>query len=932
MILIFSFIIGLFFYQLNIFKNQKLNYLILFLIFLLSIFYISIDVITGEGFNRSFWLHLQSDLKGATYVPYLLIFFFRVFVFFIFFLIGYFLQKKIFQFFQIKNYYLRMIIFLSIIFLNPASISLVKSFKMTYNNSIIKNNLDFKDYFKSIDNLSENFENRDLIIITAESLERTFYTNAEIKKNINLSLLERNDIIDFTNINQAKGYTDWTIAGIVASNCGLPLVHYSFYSNFNCLTDLLSKRKYNLTTIQGTSPVFAGNGNFYKIHNVRKIIGKNEISSFFSEKKIESSYWGIHDHVVLDYATDQIKNLENQNNPYAVWINTVDTHPPNGLLSNKCKKITKHVKSNFLKVVKCTDAYLNNFINQINEYDINQNNLIVIHSDHLLMNSPITKKYFKDENKRKNLFLIIDPYKNSKKIIDTRGNTLDIPATILDYLKGGKELGLGASLLSNNKKKIESLSSNNQDLSYIIKAFENDLKNINEKITFLNGKILTDENLINLVEFETGFRVKLPLLSVNNEITEIKTDAKGLPSEKIETMIFREIVKKNRKVKFQAIGNCDEINFALFSKKIECKFMYVDVDEIDNKINFKIYPYDEYFDKNIYLTDNINKKDFISKINNLNGNPYSLSILFENFRKDIRTNLNEFAPEIYPAINKFYLYSKYNYKKFYFNLTKDKKALEKKFLLKDDTLIAHAGGIINKILYTNSLEALDYNYNLGAKYFELDLNLTSDNQIVAVQDWKSWKKRTKYTGEIPPTLKNFLEHRIDGKFSPLNDLKILDWFLRHPDASLVTHRLNDALLLKKVFKDIENNLIIRLGTEDSINKALSSDFSKILISQKIIWKNNYSESFLNYLLYRKNVPYGFSVSKDIIYEKPNFFKLAKSLGFKIYVYDMNEELKNNISNISIVEGKALCNLHNYIDGIFANVILQDKLRILDLCG
>ena len=73
-------------------------------------------------------------------------------------------------------------------------------------------------------------------------------------------------------------------------------------------------------------------------------------------------------------------------------------------------------------------------------------------------------------------------------------------------------------------------------------------------------------------------------------------------------------------------------------------------------------------------------------------------------------------------------------------LTKDNKLLKKKFLLKDDTFIAHSGGMINTSIYTNSLEALNSSYNLGARYFELDLRLTSDKKIVATHDLHSWKK------------------------------------------------------------------------------------------------------------------------------------------------------------------------------------------------
>ena len=43
------------------------------------------------------------------------------------------------------------------------------------------------------------------------------------------------------------------------------------------------------------------------------------------------------------------------------------------------------------------------------------------------------------------------------------------------------------------------LLSSSHSYAEIIKVFENDLNNINEKIIFLNGKILTDKNLINFV-------------------------------------------------------------------------------------------------------------------------------------------------------------------------------------------------------------------------------------------------------------------------------------------------------------------------------------------------------------------------------------------------------------------------------------------------
>ncbi len=50
--------------------------------------------------------------------------------------------------------------------------------------------------------------------------------------------------------------------------------------------------------------------------------------------------------------------------------------------------------------------------------------------------------------------------------------------------------------------------------------------------------------------------------------------------------------------------------------------------------------------------------------------------------------------------------------------------------------IAHAGGGINGITYTNSYEALDLNYGLGFRYFEIDFTYTTDQKLICLHDWK----------------------------------------------------------------------------------------------------------------------------------------------------------------------------------------------------
>ncbi|MEM1160411.1 MAG: hypothetical protein AAGJ28_05720, partial [Pseudomonadota bacterium] len=44
--------------------------------------------------------------------------------------------------------------------------------------------------------------------------------------------------------------------------------------------------------------------------------------------------------------------------------------------------------------------------------------------------------------------------------------------------------------------------------------------------------------------------------------------------------------------------------------------------------------------------------------------------------------------------------------------------------------ITHAGGLLNEVPYTNSLEALRANYAAGRRVFEVDLIETADGQTI----------------------------------------------------------------------------------------------------------------------------------------------------------------------------------------------------------
>ncbi len=129
--------------------------------------------------------------------------------------------------------------------------------------------------------------------------------------------------------------------------------------------------------------------------------------------------------------------------------------------------------------------------------------------------------------------------------------------------------------------------------------------------------------------------------------------------------------------------------------------------------------------------------------------------------------------------------------------------------------IAHAGGSIEGRRYTNSLEALEHSYRAGFRLFELDIIETSDKHFVAAHDWQHWQKISAYQGPLPPTLEIFKSLKLHGKFTPLDMRDINAWFADHPDAILVTDKVNDPVRVASEFLD-ESRLMMELFSLDAV--------------------------------------------------------------------------------------------------------------------
>jgi hypothetical protein len=103
----------------------------------------------------------------------------------------------------------------------------------------------------------------------------------------------------------------------------------------------------------------------------------------------------------------------------------------------------------------------------------------------------------------------------------------------------------------------------------------------------------------------------------------------------------------------------------------------------------------------------------------------------------------------------------------------------------EEKLVAHAGGAVNGIAYTNSREALDAHYAAGYRVFELDFEWTSDGHLVLVHDWA----KTSWFAGVRAHVFNYAEFRSATRRDGLHAMTFEDlraWLVAHGDALVVT--------------------------------------------------------------------------------------------------------------------------------------------------
>ena len=296
---------------------------------------------------------------------------------------------------------------------------------------------------------------RNVVYIYLESVERT-YLDQTLFPGLtpNLMRLEQ-EALSFTDVMQTFG-SNFTMAGIVSTLCGIPLVTSShgnsmfgvdqFLPEAVCLSDLLNDKGYDLNFLGGASLNFAGKGNFFRTHGFRRAEGRQELRGALDDPSYMSA-WGLYDDTLFEIATARFDELATGDQPFGLFMLTLDTHHPRGHVSRYCQAIEYADGADpILDAVHCADQMVADLVAHIRASEIADNTVIVINSDHLAM--PNTVWDTLGQGTRRNLLMMlgpdIEPQRKHRPAV-----LMDVAPTLLGVLGAPIEgLGFGRNLLS----------------------------------------------------------------------------------------------------------------------------------------------------------------------------------------------------------------------------------------------------------------------------------------------------------------------------------------------------------------------------------------------------------------------------------------------------------------------------------------------------
>ncbi|MCT8341205.1 sulfatase-like hydrolase/transferase [Flavobacteriaceae bacterium TK19130] len=789
---------------------------------------------------------------------------------------------------------------------------------------------------------------KNIIVLSLESLERGFLEPPFTSLTPTLQKLAKENT--YFKMWQTPG-SGWTEASIYTSITGVPAFFRSPKG------EIFQNTQINDITSIGHVLEAAGYDMDYYLAK-KEFAGLDKMLTHFgfevySEKDLglpsAKNFWGMHDKDLFEAVKQQLLKKKTQEEPFAVFMNTISGHFPNGVYDARMEGVIPPRKSDLEFMVSAVDYYINDFFEFLEKEGFLENTVVYIYPDHMFMGS--ASQAVNSFSKQRGLYVISTaPEANFSHPVEQPLFQIDLPRILLD----GADIKTNAAFIadfvepSKKKKYIRSNVTNFLSLNEP-KVLDYDYSNsiqlelLPHYTPGMHGLNITQEdgfsNTINDLKEGTLYRIFFDP-DMNYISYKDIPDDKPLWRGESASIVFS--IENDRLYGYLSKGK--NIGVAK-SGEGSVLFTEEDIDifedwELANpkkldedQINVKSVGYDalktrgpsyiktrkedhvlgrglnlltirdsvfsvQTFDTWEREEDTKTFVDTLSKI--LKAKQKFIIVANDEASRNLsnyRDTIAALGLPLLSELDKREAYVGYLNQDGYVLEEKDDKSvsieyrgwwmsLPRKISMKNERsrFIAHAGGRVNGKVYTNSLKALNHNYRKGFRYFEIDILETSDGALVAGHDWESWKKRTGFNGSLPPTKRQYDQYVRMEQFAPM-DMRILnDWFKKHPDAILVTDKINNPKKMASNFID-KDRLMLEVFSWEAFREAKALQLRGVLLSGNVF---NSIKGDKRKKLREEQVKYLALPRKAVLANKSLFHQLKKD-GIRTYVFHVNYE-------------------------------------------
>ena len=335
-------------------------------------------------------------------------------------------------------------------------------------------------------------QKQNLVFIVLESIENTFMSQKEgggldhdlipelaamAKENVSFSHTE--GLGGFRNTTG----TTWSAGSLISMTAG---IHFqvpvgidlnAYADNFQkvlpgatTLMDILHAEGYRQEYLAGSDTTFGGVKQYFEQHQTDTVY---DYYSMRDDGRIPHGYWawwGVEDKKLMDIAKEEILTLSQGEEPFALYISTMDTHFTDGYFCEDCADTFDEQYDN---VISCFSKRMKDFVNWMQEQPFIHNTTIVLVGDHPTMDNRYIQKYTPKDYMRTVYNCFINAKAEPVAPYNRTFASYDIYPTVLAAMGceiPGNSLGLGTNMFSGKQTLMERLGSfdevNNQLAQY----------------------------------------------------------------------------------------------------------------------------------------------------------------------------------------------------------------------------------------------------------------------------------------------------------------------------------------------------------------------------------------------------------------------------------------------------------------------------------